>query len=148
LKGAGELLAEALTAVAQAGGTAVVQAVSTDAWAAFRQRVARLFGHGNTQREETELERLDRTAAVLETVGSSEELARQEASWQARFEILLEGLDEREQELVAADLRTLIAHIQQAQPRGDMISGNTFHGPTAVQVGSNNRQENRFGSEA
>jgi hypothetical protein len=142
------LLEEALTALAQAGGTAVVQAVGTDVWTAFRQRAAGLFGRGNTQREQTELERLDRTASALETAGSDDEILRQEASWQARFEIFLEGLDYSERRQVAIELRALIAHIQQAQPFRDAVSGNAFYGPAAFQVGSNNRQDNRFRSEA
>lgn len=148
MEGAGELLAEALTALAQAGGTAVVQAVGTDVWTAFRQRAAGLFARGNTQVEQTELARLDRTASAVETADGSEELLRQEASWRARFEMLLEGLGDQERELVATELRALIAQFQNAQPGGGMVSGNTFHGPTAIQFGSSNRQDNRFGPEA
>lgn len=142
-----ELLAEAMTALAQAGGTAVVQAAGTDVWTAFRQRAAGLFGRGNAQREQTELERLDRTAAVLEAAGD-DEILRQEASWRTRFEMLLESLDDLEREQLAAELRALVEHTQQTQPRGDAVFGNTFHGPTVFQVGSNNRQDNRSGPGA
>src|SRR5919112_2708965 len=98
------MLAEAMTALAAAGGAAVVQAAGTDAWEAFRRRVARFFARGNDQRERGELERLDQTATALDTVdeGESERTRiRQEASWQARFESLLESLDEAERQQAA-----------------------------------------------
>lgn len=141
------MLAETFAALAQAGGAAVVQAVGTDMWMAFRRQTAGLFGRGNTQREQTELERLDRTASALEAADENE-ILRQETSWRTRFEMLLENLDDPEREQATNELRALIAHIQQAQSRQDTVSGNIFRGPTAFQVGSNNRQENHFGSEA
>ena len=106
------MLAEALTALAAAGGTAVVQAAGKDAWAEFRSRVAKWFSRGDAGREQVALERLDRTAAVLEAAGPGEVVrvrAGQEASWQILFEVLLEGLDSEEQALAANDLRDLLA---------------------------------------
>jgi len=106
------VLAEALTALAAAGGTAVVQAAGKDAWAGFRARVAKWFGRGDTGREQVALERLDRTAAALEAAGPGEVervRAGQEASWQTMFELLLEGLDGQEQERAADELRDLLA---------------------------------------
>ncbi|UYB37820.1 hypothetical protein SLV14_000104 [Streptomyces sp. Je 1-4] len=99
-------------ALAAAGGAAVVQAAGTDLWAGFRQRVAQLLGRGDTQREQAELERLDRTAAVVRTVGpDTEERARivEEVSWRTRFETLLESSAPEERALVAAELRALLA---------------------------------------
>jgi hypothetical protein len=58
------MLTEALTALAAAGGTAVVQAAGKDAWTGFRGRVAKWFARGDTGREQVALERLDRTAAA------------------------------------------------------------------------------------
>ena len=106
------MLAEALTALAAAGGTAVVQAAGNDAWAGFRARVAKWFARGDTEREQVALERLDRTAAALEASGPGEVervRAGQQASWQTLFEILLEGLSGQEQQRAAADLRDLFA---------------------------------------
>ena len=106
------MLTEALTALAAAGGTAVVQAAGKDAWAGFRGRVAKWFARGDAGREQVALERLDRTAAALETVGPDEvERVRavQEASWQTSFEILLEGLDGEEQQQAVEELRDLLA---------------------------------------
>lgn len=96
------MLEAALAALAAAGGTAVVEAAGTDAWAGLRARVAQLFGRGDDGRERAELARLDATAAALtgagpgdgggagSGVGQSVRI-RQEAFWQARFAALLEG---------------------------------------------------------
>ena len=105
------MLAEALTALAAAGGTAVVQAAGQDAWAGFRSRVAKWFARGDTERERVTLERLDRTAAALEAAdpGAVERVrASQEASWQTLFEVLLEGLDGERQQRAADELRDLL----------------------------------------
>jgi hypothetical protein len=65
------------------------------------------------------------------------------------FETLFESLAADEREQVAADLRALLTEQgQRAQAAGGGVSGNTFHGPTAVQAGDGNRQDNRFGSGA
>jgi hypothetical protein len=106
------VLAEALTGLAAAGGTAVVQAAGQDAWAGFRSRVAKWFSRGDAGREHDVLERLDRTAAALEVTGPSEVervQAGQEASWHTMFEVLLEGLDGEQQERAADELRDLLA---------------------------------------
>src|SRR5580700_8546490 len=103
---------ESLTALAAVGGTAVVQAAGTDAWAGFRERVARIFGRGNAQRQQAELGCLDNTAAMLEEAAETELVhvrARQEGAWQSRFEALLENLEEPEQRQVADELRALVA---------------------------------------
>jgi hypothetical protein len=104
-------MTEALTALAAAGGTAVVQAAGKDAWAGFRGRVAKWFGRGDIGREQVTLERLDRTAAALAAArpGEVERVrAGQEASWQTMFELLLESLDGEEQQRAANELRDLL----------------------------------------
>ncbi|WP_330481488.1 hypothetical protein [Streptomyces sp. NBC_00724] len=146
------LLDEALVALAAAGGTAVVQAASTDAWTGFRKAVAQLLGRGNEQRASIALARLDETAAALEAAderGDDQVGAHQGGFWQATFGDLLESVDGTERDSVAADLRVLIE--EQATPASanrDQVSGNTFNGPTALQTGNNNRQVNRFGTGA
>jgi hypothetical protein len=105
------MLVEAMTALASAGGAAVVQAAGTDAWEGFRQQVAHFFARGDRQRERAELERLDQTVTALEVTDASEVeriRIRQEASWQTRFEALLESLDEAEREQAAAQLRGIL----------------------------------------
>ncbi|MFD7284006.1 hypothetical protein ACFV80_45290 [Streptomyces sp. NPDC059862] len=111
------MLAETLAATAAAMGTAVVQAAGTDFWAGFRRRCARLVGRGDPQRENAALERLDQTAALLEAADDEGERDRQEAVWQARFETLLENLDQREGDQVVAELRALVAEVHAVLPQ-------------------------------
>ncbi|SEL28751.1 hypothetical protein [Streptacidiphilus jiangxiensis] len=144
------MLAEALTALAAAGGTAVAKAAGTDLWKGLRDQVARWFGRGDAQREQRELERLDRSAAELEAAAPIElerVRARQEIAWQTRIETLLEELDDEQREQAAAELRALLEQAA-PQPGGtNVLSGNTFHGQTAVQIGDHNRQDVRFGPQ-
>lgn len=116
------MLVEALTALALAGGTAVVQAAGTDAWKGLRQRIGDLFGRGDAARAAAELERLDHTVQRLSSAsdGGAERL-RQEGLWQGRFEALLEGLDAPGQERAAEQLRELVTFI--AASTGDAAVG-------------------------
>ncbi|MFJ9901003.1 hypothetical protein ACIQPR_47610 [Streptomyces sp. NPDC091280] len=146
------MLAEAMTVLAAAGGSAVVQAAGTDAWEGLRSRLARWFGRGDAARERGELERLERSAAELEAAdsGSVERVrTRQEAVWATRIESLLEDLDDDEQRAQAADqLRQLLEEAAPSSAGGSgLVAGNTFNGPTAFQAGSNNRQDVRFGPQ-
>ncbi|MFF3305798.1 hypothetical protein ACFYWE_35510, partial [Streptomyces sp. NPDC002908] len=104
-----DMLVEGLVAVAAAGGGAIVQAAGTDAWNGIRGGFARLFGRGETGREQAELERLDQTQAALEAAREGEEAQRVEiaqvARWQTRLETLLEELPEAEQQQVVAELQ-------------------------------------------
>ncbi|SES32180.1 hypothetical protein SAMN04487983_104274 [Streptomyces sp. yr375] len=112
------MLVETLMALAAAGGTAVVQAAGTDAWAGFRQAVARWFARGDAQREQAELERLDQTAVALESADATEVdrvRVSSEAAWHARIESALERLDEPEREQAADQLRTLLAQLRAAE---------------------------------
>ncbi|MEU7164353.1 hypothetical protein AB0A70_06860 [Streptomyces morookaense] len=120
----GELLIETLTALAAAGGGAVVQAAGTDAWHVVRERVAELFGRGDAERGRAELERLDRTAQALESGAAAapeQERLRQEGVWQTRFETLLESLDAPGQEWAAQELRALLSLV--AEATGDVALG-------------------------
>ncbi|MET9091758.1 hypothetical protein AB0C45_31570 [Streptomyces cyaneofuscatus] len=116
------MLAEGLIAVAAAGGGAIVQAAGTDAWNGIRNGIAKLFGRGESAREQVELERLDQTRAVLEAAEEGEEAQRvqiaQVARWQTRLESLLEELPEEEQRLVLSELESLVAQAEAAQPAG------------------------------
>jgi len=105
------VLAEAMTALAATAGSAVVQAAGTDVWTTFRSRVAQLFGRGDDRQAEVALERLDQTASALGQADESQAVrvrTRQEASWQTRFEDLLEELPESEREEAAGQLRELV----------------------------------------
>lgn len=123
----------------------MVQAAGTDAWAEVRQRVARLLGQGSHEGELDELQRLDRTAAAVVAAGEDATVIREAAIWQVRFETLLERLDGAERTDAAAELRALADRISaRSRTGGGVLSGNVFHGPTAVQTGNGNRQDNRF----
>ncbi len=118
------MLTEAMVALASAAGAAVAQAAGTDAWTAVRERTARVFGRGETPAVQMTLERLDRTAAALDASEPNEpELVRPRlgVSWQARFEDLLESLNESDRVLVAGQLRELVA--LSAQPAGGSSAG-------------------------
>ncbi|WP_405584383.1 hypothetical protein [Streptomyces sp. NBC_01190] len=80
--------------------------------------------------EVSERTRARLTGAVEEAVESDAELARALAEAVAALEAALKA--------------ALEAGVRAAP--GGVVSGNTFHGPTAFQVGQHNRQDNRFGS--
>lgn len=110
---------QALIALASAAGAAVAQAAGTDAWQSFRERVARVFGRGPAPgaAQEAALDRLDRTATELESAdpGAAEQVRDAAvAAWRARFQDLLEELDQDDREQAAAQLRELVALAQQA----------------------------------
>jgi hypothetical protein len=149
------MLSEAMTALAAAGGAAVVQAAGTDAWTGVRQQMARWFGRGNPQREHAQLERLDRTAAELEAAQATEVervRIRQEAAWQGRIEALLESLEDIERARVADELRTLLAqqtsHSNVSAGRSGLAVGGNVnvqadHGSVAAVTMGNVTLENR-----
>ncbi|MFD0039956.1 hypothetical protein ACFVIZ_20260 [Streptomyces anulatus] len=121
-----------MTALAAVGGTAVVQAVSTDAWTELRHRLGRWLGRGNSQRESAVLERLDQTAGELGAAGPAElerVRIRQEAAWQTRIETLLESLDDTERAQAVEQLSVLLGQrIAQggvsASQGGQAVGGN------------------------
>ncbi|GHG61489.1 hypothetical protein [Streptomyces griseocarneus] len=110
---------QALIDLASAAGTAVASAAGTDAWNGLRERVARLFGRAAGTETGAVVERLDRTAAALDGAGPPETervRIRLAASWQARFEDLLEDLDEAGRAEIAGQLRDLVAEARRAAP--------------------------------
>ncbi|WP_331744075.1 hypothetical protein OG762_49090 (plasmid) [Streptomyces sp. NBC_01136] len=131
------MLEQALTALAAAGGTAVVQAAGTDVWSGLRQAVARWFGRGDEQRERAELQRLDQAAIEMETAEAAEAARvriRQEAVWQARIEAVLESLGEAERVRAAEELRALLA--QYASDGGPSVGdgGQAVMGDVKIQA--------------
>ncbi|MFI5871371.1 hypothetical protein ACIBAH_02805 [Streptomyces sp. NPDC051445] len=130
---------------------AVVQAAGADSWAWFRVRCARLVGRGDADAEREALARLDRTAAVLDAADEGERervRAVHAVLWQGEFASVIESLGEPERLRLVQQLVQLTEEFGDldGQGRGGAVSGNTFHGPTAVQTGDHNRQENRFGA--
>src|SRR5580693_2560045 len=103
------MLTEALTALASAGGTALVTAMVTDGWEGVRARFARLFGRGDARQAEAAAGRLEQSrAALAELSGPDLERARaeQEVIWRTRLGDLLEQDPTAEQEL-----RALVAEV-------------------------------------
>ncbi|MFD3481354.1 hypothetical protein [Streptomyces sp. NPDC058695] len=78
----------------------------------IRTAVARWFSRGDDEREQAELERLDRTAQELQAAseGTAGErvLSRQEGAWLGRFQDAYDGMDEHERGQALADLRALL----------------------------------------
>jgi hypothetical protein len=128
------MLTEALAALAAGGGAAVVQAAGTDAWAAMRERVARLFGRGEEPSVAAVLERLDRTAQELQCPpdegGVQESRVRLGAAWSSLFEELLEGLPPAERQEAAVQLTELASDVQ---VRSDLAHNRRESGVTAEQ---------------
>ncbi|MFD7835498.1 hypothetical protein [Streptomyces sp. NPDC059761] len=130
------MLAEALAALAAAGGAAVVEAAGTSAWQGFQQAVARWFAAGDEEREHVTLERLDSSANALAAIGGAADDGEaehvriaQQAMWQARFEVALENLSAPDRAVAAEALRTLIA--------GPAVSGRASASGGAAAVGGN-----------
>jgi hypothetical protein len=101
------MLGEALAAVAAAGGTALVSAMTTDAWTSAKQGFARLLGRGRPEGQEVAERRLERSRQELVgRTGAEAERARaeQEAAWRLRLSDLLEDDPAAE-----AELRVLVA---------------------------------------
>jgi hypothetical protein len=140
------MLPEALTVLAAAGGTAVVQAAGSDAWEGLRSRLAAWFGRGDAEREHDELERLERTATDLVTADpavAEQVRTRQEAVWRTRIETLLEALDDDEERARAASRLQRLLSEQGALPAsegGGLAFGNTFNGPAFLQNGGGSTQ--------
>jgi hypothetical protein len=87
------VLAEALAALAAAGGTALVEAATTDAWEKAKSGFARLFGRGDDRRTEVIEARLESTRAELVPLtGAALERAREAraAEWTTRLRDVLE----------------------------------------------------------
>jgi hypothetical protein len=104
------MLTEALTALASAGGTALVTAMVTDGWEGAKARFGRLFGRGDAAKAEAAVGRLEQSRAALARVPGPElerVRAEQEVVWRTRLEDLLE-----QDPGVEPELRALVAELQ------------------------------------
>jgi hypothetical protein len=140
------MLAEALAALASAGGTALVSAMVTDGWESVKERFARLLGRGNPQAVKDVAARLEASHALLKgQSGPALERARteQEIAWRTRLADLLEDHPEAEDELRAAvtavqaqvigsagQVQQQVTGLDQAQQavQGHGVQTNTFGG--------------------
>jgi sulfur carrier protein ThiS len=108
------MLAEALTALASTGGSALVTAMVTDGWEVTRTRFARLLGHGDANAAEVAEERLERSRLKLESAPNAElerVRAEQEITWRIRLEDLLVRHPE-----VADTLKSLLDELNAGAP--------------------------------
>ncbi|MGI5479451.1 hypothetical protein [Streptomyces lavendofoliae] len=135
-----------MTALAAAGGAAVVHAAGSDEWEGLRSRLARWLSRGDAERERGELERLNHSAAELAAAAMTDRVrARHEAAWQTRIETLLEDLDDDQQrDEAAAQLHQLLREVASSASGGGGLVSRNFHGPTALQTGARNLQVNQF----
>lgn len=104
------MLAEALMALAATGGNAVITAMATDGWEAFKDRIAKVFGRGTPELTQATVARLDQSRAAIEGVGGADldrVRTEQEVVWRTRLEDLLEQHPE-----AADELRALIAEVK------------------------------------
>lgn len=98
--------------VVQAAAETVVQSVSADRWSSLRQAVARWFGHGDTEREQVTLARLDATVAAVEAAVPREMhrvRAAHQMAWRVRFEDILKEAQGADREQLLRELRELVA---------------------------------------
>lgn len=105
-------LAEELLSLVSLASRTVLAAAATDAWETAKSGIARLLGRGDLHSTEVAERRLEQTRQQL-TGASPADRAQLEATWRTR---LLDLLDEQPD--AAADLRTLIQHLQALLPVG------------------------------
>ncbi|MGH3937108.1 MAG: hypothetical protein ACRDTG_00505 [Pseudonocardiaceae bacterium] len=114
------MLVEALTALAGAGGTALVGAMATDAWTSTRSGVARLFGRGGTAQQTAIEAQLDSNAALVAQADDPDEVRRSLLPmWRLQLEALLRQHPEAEQEL-----RALVSQVRAALPEQRWVQTN------------------------
>lgn len=104
------MLEEALTALASAGGTALVTAMVTDGWESIKARFARVIGRGRTAEVEAAQARLEQSHAALEGL-TGQDLERAQAEQEVVWRTRLSDLLERDPAL-ETELRAVIAEVQ------------------------------------
>lgn len=133
-------------ALAAAGGSGLVGAVATDAWAMAKRGFTRMLGRGDEAREEVVGQQLERTRAELAAAGPRVEQVRltQQAVWTARLEDLLTDQPE-----AAEQLRVLISQVAEATgPRsaGHVVQHAIAHDQAQQVVQGHGQQTNVFGA--
>ena len=130
---------EALSALAAAGGAAVVQAAGTDAWQELRRKVGQWLGRGQADREARQLRLLDATEAALAGAGQDDgERTAQAQAWSTRFAAVLESLDGDEREAFADRLRAALTELgySRADGPGWVVNGDVRAGDGSVIAGT------------
>lgn len=115
------MLTEALIALAAAGGTSLVQAAATDAWAVAKAGVARLLGRGRPERVTVIEARLEDSRTQLASLTGSQLRQGQQVqaqAWATRLQDLLE-----EDPDAAAGLERLLQELASAGVPGAVTAG-------------------------
>jgi hypothetical protein len=111
------MLGEVLAALAATGGTALVGAMATDAWASARNGVARLFRHAGADRQAAIEAQLDGNVVLVErATDPGQARAALSGLWQMELARLLDEHPDAESEL-----RTLITEIHKDLPAGQKL---------------------------
>ncbi|MEV6375476.1 hypothetical protein [Micromonospora musae] len=137
------MLAEALSALAGAGGTALVGAVATDSWQLAKRGFSQLFGRGDQGRAAVIEGRLERTNSVVGAAVQDERVRlEQQAAWTARLEDLLSDHPE-----AAEELQTLVEQLTQAagaRSAGDVMQHAVAYDQAQQVVQGHGQQTNLF----
>lgn len=118
------MIPEWLMPVVEAGGTALVGAVATDAWQSARAGVGRLFRHAGPRRGDLAEQWADETAAAVEQAAEDERpavLRVQAETWQRRLADLVQEYPE-----IADQLRAWEQDIRERVPAHQQTWVNTF----------------------
>ncbi|MGH4016007.1 MAG: hypothetical protein ACRDSL_19210 [Pseudonocardiaceae bacterium] len=106
------MLAVAFTALAEAGSTALVGAMATDAWPSTRAGAGRLFGRGRQARQARVEAQLDGNAALVAQADDPDEVRQSLVPvWRLELEALL-----RRHPAAEPELRALVARVRDALP--------------------------------
>ncbi|MER6345022.1 hypothetical protein ACWC10_06410 [Streptomyces sp. NPDC001595] len=141
-----------LTQVVPLVGPTVLALAVTDGYQTGKERLVRLFGRGEAERENAVRADLEGTTAALAAAPDEEARERARAehaqAWEEEFTRLLLVLDPAERQRAASELREIAREVGPPAQSGDIsLSGNTFHGPANVQVGHHSHQvNNNFGA--
>ncbi|MFD7607684.1 hypothetical protein ACFWAN_46120 [Streptomyces mirabilis] len=91
----------------------LLRSIKNGAGEGIKSTVARWFSRGDAEREQAELERLDRTVEELQAApeGAAGEraLTRQEGAWLSRFQDRYDSLEDDQRAQALAELQTLLA---------------------------------------
>ena len=115
------MLTEALIALAAAGGTSVVQAAGTDAWATAKAGMARLLGRGQPQQVTVIEGRLEDSRAQLTELSGQQLVQAQQLQAQAWATRLRDVLEENPE--AAIGLRKLLEDLAAAGVSGTASAG-------------------------
>ncbi|MFE1102556.1 hypothetical protein ACFW4K_18720 [Nocardiopsis alba] len=110
-------------AATTAGATAIATAAGTGLWKDLHPRLKSWMAKIGGKKADTALQRLEATATEIET-SSKDQAVRDKAknTWQARFEVFLEDLEDDERDALAGELLELARETEQAHTRAGAVA--------------------------